>query len=210
MVNSNPNAGAHISFEQAETLRLRDLLPASLRALIAIMPRSGTMATDLISLRRRSPWRPEGIIEIDFSRWRSVPQPERDLLFLRQVGWFDTRNWLQPGLYQIIAVVGGVSTLVELTLQHPFSVLLAAGVTGLAINQIRQSLFSETAELDADEFALRRAQFRGYDRRAAARHLLSALESTQIANPTDIKTIMRIQRLKAIAQNTGPAADERR
>lgn len=196
MVNANPN----VRYEQEEIARLRDLLPASLRPLISIAPRSTAMATGLIGLRRRTPWRPEGIIEIDFSRWRSVPQPERDLLFLRQVGWFDTRNWLQPGLFQVIAVVGGISTVAELALQNPFSALLAGGVTGLAINQIRQSLSSETAELEADEFALRRAQFRGYDRRTAARHLISGLESVLRIDATDIKTVMRLQRLKAIAQ----------
>lgn len=208
MVNTStgPNTNPNTPYEQTEILRLRDLLPASLRPLITIAPRSAATATAVISLRRKAPWRPEGIIEIEFSRWRSVPQPERDLLFLREAGWFDTRNWLQPGLFQIIAVAGGLSTVVELSLQNPFSALLAGGVTGLAINQIRQSLFSETAEMEADEFALRRAQFRGYDRQSAARHLVSGLESVLRLDPRDITTIMRLQRLKAIAQESSIAS----
>ncbi len=206
MVNPNSNVGPKASYEQGEIARLRDLLPASLRPLITITPCSAVTATTVIDLRRRTPWRPEGIIEIEFSRWRSIPQPERDLLFLRQVGWFDTRNWLQPGPYQIIAAVGGLSVVVELAMQNPFSALLAGGVAGLAVNQIRQSLSSQTAEMDADEFALRRAQFRGYDRRTAARHLISGLESVLKVAPTDITTVMRLQRLKAIAQDSSPSS----
>ncbi|NJO85419.1 MAG: DUF3318 domain-containing protein [Synechococcaceae cyanobacterium RM1_1_27] len=145
---------------------------------------------------------------IDFSRWQRIPQPQRDLLFLREVGWFDTRNWFRPGLYQIVAAVGGVSVLAELASQNFFSVLLAGGVAGLAIRQVWQDMNSETAQLDADEFALRRAQFRGYDRPEAARQLALAIETTLQADKTDIETTLRLQRLQAIARGVNATSPQ--
>ena len=185
---------------QQEIQRLRDLLPASLRPLLAIAPAQGV--TDrLICVRPRPPWNPNGTIEVQFSRWMSLPQAQRDLLFLREAGWFDGRNWLQPGLYQGIAAAGTLATVLELALHNPLSVLLAGGVTGLAVRQVWQNVNSDNAQFDADEFALRRAQYRGYDRRDAARHLLRGLETVQQVDRTDVLTVLRLQRLQAIASS---------
>ena len=185
---------------QQEIQRLRDLLPASLRPLLAIAPAPG-ISNKLIGVRPRPPWSPNGTIEIQFSRWMSIPQPQRDLLFLREAGWFDGRNWLQPGLYQGLAAAGSLATVVELALHNPLSVLLAGSLTGLAVRQVWQNVNSDNAEFDADEFALRRAQYRGYDRRDAARHLLAGLETVQRVDRTDVLTVLRLQRLKAIASS---------
>ncbi|WP_038027291.1 DUF3318 domain-containing protein [Synechococcus sp. PCC 7336] len=195
---------ASISNPQEEIQRLRDLLPASLRPLLAIAPMPyGTIASDpnrqLIGIKPRPPWQPTGTIQIQFSQWLNIPQAQRDLLFLREAGWFDSRAWLQPGLYQIVAAAGGLATVLELALHNPVSVLLAGGVTGLAVRQVWQNLHSDNAQFNADEFALRRAQYRGYERREAARHLLAALETAMQVDQTDVLTILRLQRLKAIA-----------
>jgi hypothetical protein len=185
---------------QAEIQRLRDLLPASLRPLLAIEPIvSGS--PDLIRIKPHPPWQPTGVLQIQFSRWISIPQGQRDLLFLREAGWFDSRNWLQPGLYQGIAAAGSLATVVELALHNPFSVLLAGGVTGLAVRQIWQNLNDDNVHFNADEFALRRAQYRGYDRREAARHLVTALETVQRLDKSDALNVMRLQRLQAIASS---------
>ncbi|MDX2273638.1 MAG: DUF3318 domain-containing protein [Cyanobacteriota bacterium] len=188
------------SFELAEIQRLRDLLPASLRPLLAIEAAPAYSSGALLGLKPRPPWQPNGVIQINFPIWQGIPQPQRDLLFLREAGWFDSRTWLQPGLYQAIATVGGIATLYEAVMHNPFALLLGAGVTGLAVKQIWQDLHSETVHFDADEFALQRAQFRGYDRQAAARHLLTALEQVQKLDRTDVLSMMRLQRLQAIAQ----------
>lgn len=189
---------------QPEIQRLRDLLPASLRPLLTIAPMPyGTIATDpnrqLIAIKPRPPWQPTGTIQIQFSQWLAIPPEQRDLLFLREAGWFDSRAWLQPGWYQGIAAAGSLATLLELALHNPLSVLLAGGVTGLAVRQVWQNLNSDNAHFNADEFALRRAQYRGYDRREAASHLLTALETVQRVDRTDVLTILRLQKLKAIA-----------
>ncbi len=197
------------SFEQEEVERLRDLLPASLRPLLqvrpAVLPSRASVGpstgSSVLKLRRKTPWDPNGIIEIDFGRWPSIPQPQRDLLFLREAGWFDCRNWLQPGPYQIVTLIGSLSFVGELATHNAFAALLAGGVTWLSARQIWQQMNGETVQLDADEFALKRAQFRGYDRRTAARHLLSALETIQNLDRTDIVATMRLQRLQAIAQD---------
>ena len=118
-----------------------------------------------------------------------------------EAGWFDGRNWLQPGLYQGIAAAGTLATVLELALHNPLSVLLAGGVTGLAVRQVWQNVNSDNAQFDADEFALRRAQYRGYDRRDAARHLLRGLETVQQVDRTDVLTVLRLQRLQAISSS---------
>lgn len=186
---------------QEEIQRLRDLLPASLRPLLQVKPFLVPMDA-LIKVKRAAPWRPDGTVLIEFGRWQRIPQPQRDILFLREVGWFDNRNWLRPGLYQIITAIGGVAAVGELVGQNFFSVILAGGVAGLAARQVWQDMNSETAELDADEFALRRAQYRGYDRREAARLLAAALESTLQVDKADISITLRLQRLQAIARGS--------
>lgn len=186
---------------QEEIQRLRDLLPASLRPLLTIEAMPYGANDRLLRVKPRPPWQPTGTLQIDFSRWANIPQPQRDLLFLREAGWFDSRNWLQPGLYQGLAVSGVLATVLELTLQNPLSVVLAGGVTGLAVRQIWSGMNSDTAHFDADEFALRRAQYRGYDRRSAARHLVLALENVQRVDKSDVQIVMRLQRLKAIASS---------
>lgn len=200
----SPPSGAS---QSEEIQRLRDLLPASLRSLVTLQPAMVPLEAPL-RLKRSAPWRPDATLLIDFSRWQRIPQPQRDLLFLREVGWFDTRNWLRPGLYQIVAAVGGVSVLAELASQNFFSVLLAGGVAGLAVRQVWQDMNSETAQLDADEFALRRAQFRGYDRSEAARQLALAIETTLQADKTDIETTVRLQRLQAIARGVNATSSQ--
>ena len=185
---------------QQEIQRLRDLLPASLRPLLAIAP-AKAVSGSLIGIKPRPPWSPNGTVEIEFPRWLSLPQPQRDLLFLREAGWFDGRNWLQPGLYQGLAAAGSLATVVELALHNPLSVLLAGSLTGLAVRQVWRNVNSDNAQFDADEFALRRAQYRGYDRREAARHLLAALETVQRVDRTDVLTVLRLQRLQAIASS---------
>jgi hypothetical protein len=129
-------------------------------------------------------------------------------LFLREVGWLGNRNWLQPGFYQSLALMGGITTVAELSLQHPFSALLAGGITALSVRQIWQNLNRESAHFDADEFALRRAQFRGYTRQEAAQHLADAIEQVLKLDPTvrdsgeaSILTALRLQRLRTIARN---------
>ncbi|MFS8778713.1 DUF3318 domain-containing protein [Synechococcus sp. W70.1] len=202
-MTSDPDFQSLETFQKEEIERLRDLLPASFRAWIKVVPHSG--GERLLVSRRQAPWQPQGTIAIDFRRWQGIPQPHRDLLFLREVGWLSHRNWLQPGFYQLLALFGGITTLVELSLQHPFSALLAGGITALSVRQIWQSLNRESAPFDADEFALRRAQFRGYTRQEAAQHLAEALEQTLKLDPSDILTALRLQRLRTIARNLTPS-----
>lgn len=186
--------------EQQEIERLRDLLPATLRPVLRITVVSYGAAA-LIRLKPKPIWQPNGVIELDYSRWRSLPQGQRDLLFLREAGWFDSRTWLQPGLYQLIAAGGAIATVAEIAMQNPFSVVLAGGVTGLAVRQVWQNLNSDEAQYDADEFALRRAEYRGYERRAAARFLYEALEQTVQVDKTQVVNVVRLQRLLAVAKS---------
>ncbi len=179
-----------------EIMRLRDLLPASLRALVTILPGQGK----LIASKPRSPWQPQTQIEIDFSRWLGQPQGQRDLLFLREVGWDQSRSFLQPGLYQWVTLAAGVGAITEAVLGDPLGVLLAAGLGAVTVRQIWQDKTGEAAHFAADDFALARAEFRGYTRSEAAAHLWQGLERQPDLDRTDVTTLVRLQRLQALAR----------
>lgn len=121
------------------------------------------------------------------------------------------------GVLPIAGLDGGITTVAELSLQHPFSALLAGGITALSVRQIWQNLNRESAHFDADEFALRRAQFRGYTRQEAAQHLADAIEQVLKLDPTvrdsgeaSILTALRLQRLRTIARNLASTPQRKR
>ncbi|MEN9204532.1 MAG: DUF3318 domain-containing protein [Thermostichales cyanobacterium SZTDM-1c_bins_54] len=185
-----------------EIMRLRDLLPASLRAFVTIVPGQGS----LIQRRPQAPWQPRIQIQLDLGRWLALPQGQRDLLFLREVGWAQSRSFLQPGLYQFVTLAAGVGTLVEAVLGDPVGVVMAGGLAAVAARQIWLEKTGEAAHFAADDFALARAEFRGYSRAQAAAHLWQALERLPDLDRTDVTTLVRLQRLQALARGVNSPA----
>lgn len=182
-----------------------------IRRLLDVMPASGRMNSKIIHapLQGRvidcggSIWRLEQRpITINFDLWRQLPQPQRDLLLLRTVGWLKSSSWLKPELYQAGAIAGLLGTLVELAQGDAVGVTVAAGLGAIATTQIWRNTRGLPVDLEADNLALKVAQRRGYSEPEAAQHLMQAIKAAaQLEKRTSLtfNELIRSQNLSAIA-----------
>ncbi len=185
---------------ELEIRRLLDLMPASGRMLTKILSKPGQSTVIAASLPK--PWASNRPIAINFDLWEQLSQPERDLLLLRTTCWVTSVKWLQPSWWQGAVLAGMVGTGVELVQADPMGILVAGGLTALAINQIWRKNYSMLTELEADEAAIRVAQRRGYDEASAARALLLAIEHSAEIEGRPIlgfTELVRSQNLRVIA-----------
>ncbi len=182
-----------------------------IRRLLDVMPASGRMNSKIVSVASqtqvidcggsilRLEHRP---IFLNFDLWSQLSQPQRDLLILRTVGWLKSSRWLKPELYQGGAVVGFIGTLVELMQGDAIGVVVAAGLGAIATTQIWRNTRGLPVELEADAFALKVAQRRGYSEPDAAQHLMNAIKAVgQLEGRTGLtfNELIRSQNLSAIA-----------
>ncbi|MGJ5672103.1 MAG: DUF3318 domain-containing protein [Nostochopsis sp.] len=184
----------------AEIRRLFDVMPASGRIMTKILSKSEQ--AKVIDVSFPLPWNRERPIYINFDLWRWLTKPQRDLILLRTVCWLIGVRWFKPDIYQGIAIAGILSALVEFWQTDPVGVLVAGGLTTLAVYRITAINRSQHSELDADEAAIKVAQRRGYSEAEAAQHLLSAIETvTKIEgrNVLSFHELIRCQNLRAIA-----------
>ncbi|WP_315789458.1 DUF3318 domain-containing protein [Fischerella sp. JS2] len=184
---------------------------AEIRRLFDIMPASGRIMTKILSKPEQSkvidvsfplPWKRERPIYINFDLWRRLPKQQRDLMLLRTVCWLTGVRWFKADIYQGLAVAGMLGALVEFSQTDPVGVVVAGGLTTLAIYRITASNRSQHSELNADEVAINIAQRRGYSEVEAAQHLLSAIETVAKVEGRSILTfneLIRCQNLRAIA-----------
>ncbi|MEB3337624.1 MAG: DUF3318 domain-containing protein [Leptolyngbyaceae bacterium] len=182
-----------------------------IRRLLDLMPASGRMMSKLVSKPEQSkviegdlplPWTRERLISINFDLWSQLNKPQRDLTILRTVSWQGSVRWFKPDLYKGLSVAGLVGTVVELVQQDAMGILMAGGLTAIAVTQIWRSSRSSRLELEADETALRVAERRGYTPSEAARSLFSAIEAVAKieGRPSlNFTELVRCQNLKAIA-----------
>jgi hypothetical protein len=148
------------------------------------------------------PWNQERPIFINFDLWRRLSKPQRDLLLLRTVSWLTGVKWFKPDVYQGVVVAGLLGAMVELVQGDAVGVVVAGGLTGIALTRIWRTSRSSQSELNADEAAIRVAQRRGYTETEAAQHLLSAIEAVaQIEGRPSLNftELIRCQNLRAIA-----------
>ena len=133
---------------------------AEIRRLLDIMPASGRMMTKIISKPEQPkvidsnfplPWKQERPIAINFDLWRRLPVPQRDLLLLSQVSWLIGVKWFKPDIYQGVAVAGLLGSVVELVQQDVVGVVVAGGLSAIAVSRIWRTSRSSQSELDADE-----------------------------------------------------------
>lgn len=182
-----------------------------IRRLLDVMPASGRMTIKIVSKPEQPkvidspfplPWNRERIILINFDLWRRLSKPQRDLLLLRNVCWLTGVKWFKPDVYQGVVVAGLLGATVELVQGDAVGVVVAGGLSAIALNRIWRTSRSQQAELNADEAAIRVAQRRGYSETEAAKHLLSAIETVAqlegrpMLNFTEL---IRCQNLRAIA-----------
>jgi hypothetical protein len=182
-----------------------------IRRLLDVLPASGRMMTKLVSKPEQRvvvdspfpmPWMTERPIWINFSLWEQLSQPEQDMLILRTVSWLTEIKWFQPSLYQGVALLGAAGAAIEAVQGDPVGILVAGGLSALAVTQIWRNNRNPKIELAADEVAIKVAQRRGYSEREAARHLIDAIEAVaEIEGRPNLNFIelLRCQNLRTIA-----------
>ncbi len=182
-----------------------------IRRLLDVMPASGRMMTKIVIKPEQAkvidatfplPWNRERPIYINFDLWRRLTKAQRDLLLLRTVSWLIGVKWFKPDIYQGMAIAGILGTFVESAQADPVGIVVAGGLTTLAMVRIWRTNRSQQTELDADQAAIRVAQRRGYSEAEAAQHLLSAIEGVaKIEGRSGLEFIelIRSQNLRAIA-----------
>ncbi|MUL37664.1 DUF3318 domain-containing protein [Gloeocapsopsis dulcis] len=182
-----------------------------IRRLVEIMPASGRMMTKIVNKPEQAtvinspfplPWHQQRLIYINFDLWRRLSQPQRDLLLLRTVSWLLRVKWLKPDIYQGVVIAGLIGTTIELLQQDAVGVLVAGGLSAIALHRIWRNNRSIQLEIEADEAAIQIAQRRSYIAAEAAEHLLAAIEAvTKLEKRPGLSFVelIRCQNLRAIA-----------
>ncbi len=182
-----------------------------IRRLLDVMPASGRMTVKLVSKPEQSkvidasfplPWNQERPVYINFDLWRRLKQPQRDLLLLRTISWLTQVKWFKPDIYQGVVVAGILGGLVESAQQDVVGVVVAGGLSAIAMVRIWRTNRSQETELNADAAAIRIALRRGYSEVEAAEHLLTAIEAVakiEGRSGLNFTELIRCQNLRAIA-----------
>ncbi|NJK99780.1 MAG: DUF3318 domain-containing protein [Spirulinaceae cyanobacterium RM2_2_10] len=184
-----------------EIARLRELMPASGRMFVRVYNKPQQAV--VLETPFPKPWKRDvRPVQINFDLWQELPLEQRDLLFLRAVTWLVGIKWLKPDWYQGLALAGVVGTAVELSQGDAMGVLVAGGLSAIAVRQLWQSFRGAQREVEADEGAIATAQRRGYSRAAAAANLLAALEATarlEGRRGLSFREALRAQNLRVLA-----------
>jgi predicted Zn-dependent protease len=111
-------------------------------------------------------------------------------------------KWFKADIYQLVSLAGLIGLTIEVTQADVVGMLVAGGLTAIAVNQIWRSNNSTQKEIEADEAALKVALRRGYTEVEAATYLLEAIEVvSQIERRKSLNflELIRSQNLRAIA-----------
>ncbi|AHB88888.1 hypothetical protein NK55_08030 [Thermosynechococcus sp. NK55a] len=184
---------------EAEIHRLLDLMPASARMRCKLVSRP--QQSQVLRYQPPLPWgdRP---IEINFRLWQHLDPPERDLLLLRAVAWFNTTGLIKLDLYQGLTVAGLLGTLFQAIQADPIGILVAGGLTTFAGLQVWQNTRGIPVAVAADRQALLLAQRRGYSEQEAAKALLSGISRVaelERRPVLDVTELIRCQNLRQLA-----------
>ncbi len=182
-----------------------------IRRLYDVMPASGRMMTKIASKPEQAkvieatfplPWSQERPITINFDLWRRLTKPQRDLMLLRAVSWLTGVKWFRPDIYQGVVVAGLLGAIVESVQADLVGIVVAGGLTGMAVTGIWRQNRSSESELNADEVAIKIALRRGYSETEAAQHLVSAIEAVakiEGRSSLNFTELVRSQNLRVIA-----------
>jgi hypothetical protein len=182
-----------------------------IRRLLDVMPASGRMTTKIVSKPEQAkvidasfpqPWNQARPIYINFDLWRRLTKPQRDLLLLQMVSWLTGVKWFKPDIYQGVVVAGLLGGLLESSQSDVVGVVVAGGLSAIALVRIWRMNKSQESELNADAAAIKIAQRRGYSEAQAAQHLLSAIEAVgkiEGRSSLNFTELIRCQNLRAIA-----------
>ncbi len=183
-----------------EITRLLDIMPASGRMFAKIINKP--QQNQVIVAPTPKPWsqatRP---LYINFDLWRRLSRGERDLLLLATISQVLAVQWFKPNIYHAIALAGITGVVVQATQKDPVGIVVAGGLSAIALTQIWRNNRSLQRYLEADEKALKIAARRGYTEVDAARHLLSAIETLpELENRPglDFVELLRCQNLRVL------------
>lgn len=183
-----------------EIARLRDLLPASWRMVTSI--KSKPEQIEVISSVPILPWQKGTHVSINFRLWRQLPEAQRDLLLLHEIGWRQQTKWLQIGTYQGIAACSLGGGIVEALQGDVTGMAIAILLGTIGISQILRKSQGAQVQIQADDEAIKVAQKRGYREDEAARALLEAIPAAAKLEGRDkpeFIELLRCQNLKVIA-----------
>ncbi|MBE9076468.1 DUF3318 domain-containing protein [Romeria aff. gracilis LEGE 07310] len=185
-----------------EIPRLRDLMSATGRMKVRIQ--TATDAAKVIQSPFPKPWKPENPVFINFDLWHQLPQPQRDLVFLREVSWLTAVRIFKVDIYQGVAIAGLFGALFELAQGDAIGLVTAGGLTAFAGAQVWRSSRGTQAEITADESALRVAQRRGYNLPESAQYLIEGTEGIAELErrPLTFIELLRCQSLRAVVRAT--------
>ena len=154
--------------------------------LLDLMSASGRMETKIISKPQQSkvidasfplPWNKKiKPIYINFDLWQDISLPQRDLILLRTVSWLTSIKWFKPSWDQSLTLLGLVGIFTEFTQGDAVGVILAGGLSTIALNRIWKNNRSQAKEIEADEVALKIALRRGYNESEAAQYLFHGIQ----------------------------------
>jgi hypothetical protein len=194
----------------SEIYRLRELMPASGRMFAKIV--SNPQQSRVLDLPFPVPWKAGSReIRINFDLWQELSRAEQDLLLLRSVSWLLGIRWFKPDWQRGVVVAGTVGAIAELTQGDAIGVLVAGGLSAIALRQIWRETRSSKTEIEADEAAIKVALKRGYSEIEAARSLVSAIENVarvEGRSTLNFTELIRTQHLKAIAKLSPVAVPE--
>lgn len=184
----------------SEIYRLIELMPASGRMYVKL--RSQPQQSVVIQTAVPRPFDATRYIDINFERWKQLPQPQRDLLLLRSVSWAIDFKWIKPQFYESLVALGLTGMAFEGLILNAAGLLTATAVTMAAATQVWRKSRRVEAEIEADAQGIQTAQRRGYSKTAAAQALLEAIESLPALEGRaglTVAEVVRCQALKPIA-----------
>jgi hypothetical protein len=184
-----------------------------IRRLLDLMSASGRMQTKIISKPQQSqvidtpfplPWKGKTkSIYINFDLWQNLSRPQRDLILLRAVSWLIGIKWLEINWYQGLTLVSLGGMTAEFLQGDALGVIIAGGLTAIALNQIWRKNRSQEKEIEADDNAVKIATRRGYDEAEATRALLDGIQliaEIEGRSGLNFLELLRIQNLKIKAK----------
>ncbi|MEI6427020.1 MAG: DUF3318 domain-containing protein [Pseudanabaena sp. ELA607] len=156
-----------------EIPRLRDLLPAAWRMQTTIKIKNEQM--EVIASRLQFGIAGAVQIHLNSRLWQELSEPQRDLVFLREIAWRQTTNWVQFGAFQGLSLLGVAGLAIESIDGDAMGIAVATLLAGVGAQQILRQHRSAENEVNADTEAIDIAQRRSYSEKDAAEALLEAI-----------------------------------
>ncbi|MEO1133267.1 MAG: DUF3318 domain-containing protein [Cyanobacteria bacterium J06639_1] len=195
------------ALDPRELTRLQELLPASSRDKIEILP-APDHQIEVICGSRVLPWQRRLKIYIRPREWQQLTPNQRSSLFLHKVGYHSPAITRQLDLFLSIAAFGGVSLIVECVQRDPVGIAVSGGLSTLSLWLLRRDRTADRRLLAADAYAVDRLVLRGLPRIQAVESLGQALHveaQLEGRSGNEILDVLRYQNLKRLAQR--PAED---